>query len=127
MSTPIETVNGLTSALNRGDIEAALGFYEPTALLVVQPGELARGSRELRAALGRFVALRPTLRARAQRVVEAGDIALYMGRWTLQGTDPSDQPVSMGGESTDILRRQPDGRWLIALDNPWGGRILEDG
>ena len=84
--------------------------------------ECGQGATE---ALGRFVALKPTLRAQAQRVVEAGDIALYMGRWTLQGTDPAGQPVSMGGESTDVLRRQPDGRWLIALDNPWGGRILE--
>ncbi len=30
----------------------------------------------------------------------------------------------MSGESTDVLRRQPDGRWLIALDNPWGVQIL---
>jgi ketosteroid isomerase-like protein len=125
MPGPIETVDGLTDALNRGDVEAALAFYEPNGLLVVRPGELARGSKELRAALGRFIALKPTLRAHAQRVVEAGDLALYMGRWTLQGTDPAGQPVSMGGESTDVLRRRPDGRWLIAMDNPWGGQILE--
>jgi len=30
----------------------------------------------------------------------------------------------MGGESSDILRQQRDGRWLIALDNPWGAKIL---
>ncbi|HKA42930.1 MAG TPA: nuclear transport factor 2 family protein [Burkholderiales bacterium] len=124
MSQPIETVNRLTDALNRGDLEAAAALYEPNAVLVVQPGELARGSHELRTALGRFIALRPTLRAQAQHVVEADAIAMYIGRWTLQGTDPAGQPVSMGGESSDILRRQPDGRWLIAVDNPWGGRIL---
>ena len=66
----------------------------------------------------------PTLRASAQHVVEAGDVALYMGRWTLEGTDPTGRTVSMGGESSDILRRQSDGRWLIALDNPWGGQVL---
>jgi len=124
MSQPIETVNRLTDALNRGDLEAAAVLYEPNAVLVVQPGQLARGSHELRTALGRFIALRPTLRAQAQQVVEADAIAMYIGRWTLQGTDPAGQPVSMGGESSDILRRQPDGRWLIAVDNPWGGRIL---
>ena len=31
----------------------------------------------------------------------------------------------MGGESSDILRRQRDSRWLIAIDNPWGAQILE--
>jgi len=124
MARPIDTVNRLTEALNRGDLDGAVALYETNAVLVAQPGVLARGSNELRVALGRFVALEPTLRSEAQSVVEAGDIALYMGRWTLLGTDPAGQPISMGGESSDILRRQADGRWLIAVDNPWGGQIL---
>ena len=125
MSRPIDTVNQLSAALNRGDLEAALALYEPDAVLVVQPGQLARGSAELRAALGQFIDLRPRLRSEAQNVVEVDDIALYMGRWTLHGTDPAGQAVSMGGESSDVLRRQRDGRWLIAIDNPWGARILD--
>jgi len=124
MFTPIEAVNQLTQALNRGDIEAALALYEPNAVLVAQPGHIARGSTELRLALGRFIELKPTLRSEAQNIVEVDDIALYIGRWTLQGTDPSGRIVAMGGESSDILRRQRDGRWLIALDNPWGAQIL---
>ena len=125
MSTPIDTVNQLADALNRGDLEAALALYEPNAVLVVQPGQLARGSAELRTALGRFIQLKPTLRSRVQHAVEAGDIALYMGRWTLQGTDPLGQAIVLGGDSSDVLRRQQDGRWLIALDNPWGAQILD--
>lgn len=125
MSTPIDTVNQLVDALNRRDLEAALVLYEPDAVLVAQPGQPARGSTELSAALGRFIELKPTLRSHAQEVVELDDIALYMGRWTLQGTDASGQAVTMRGESSDILRRQRDGRWLIAIDNPWGAQILE--
>ena len=125
MSRPIETVNSLTDAINRGDLEAAVALYEPNAVLVAQPGQLARGSQEVREALGRFVGLKPTLRSQVQQVVECEDIALYVGRWTLQGTDPAGRPVSMSGESSDVLRRQRDGRWLIVVDNPWGGGILE--
>jgi uncharacterized protein (TIGR02246 family) len=124
VSTPIDAVNQLAQALNRGDIEAALALYEPNAVLVAQPGQLARGSTELRLALGRFIELKPTLRSEAQNVVEIGDIALYISRWTLRGTDPSGQVVTMEGESSDILRRQRDGRWLIVVDNPWGAQIL---
>lgn len=124
MGRPIDTVNELTDAINRGDLEGAAALYEPNAVLVVQPGTIARGSQEIRAALGGFIALEPTLSTQAQQVVEAQDLALYVGRWSLKGTDPAGQPVSMGGDSSDILRRQPDGRWLIALDNPWGGKIL---
>jgi uncharacterized protein (TIGR02246 family) len=125
VSKPIDTVNQLSAALNRCDLEAALALYEPDAVLVVQPGQPARVSAELRAALGRFIDLKPRLRTEAQNVVEVDDIALYIGRWTLQGTDPAGQAVSMGGESSDVLRRQRDGRWLIAIDNPWGARILD--
>ena len=124
MTRPSDTVNDLTDAINRGDLEGAAALYEPNAVLVVQPGTIARGSQEIRAALGGFIALKPTLSTQAQQVVEAQDLALYVGRWSLKGTDPAGQPVSMGGDSSDILRRQPDGRWLIALDNPWGGKIL---
>jgi uncharacterized protein (TIGR02246 family) len=125
MSTPIDTVNELSDAINRGDLEAALALYEPNAVLVAQPGQLARGSTELRAALGRFIGLKPELRSETQSVIEVDDMALYTGRWTLRGTDPSGQTTTMGGVSSDVLRRQRDGRWLIAVDNPWGAKILE--
>src|SRR4029453_14883250 len=98
MFTPIDTVNQLADALNRGDLEAALALYEPNAVLVAQPGQLSRGSTELRAALGRFIELKPTLRSQTQNVVQVDDIALYMSRWTLQGADPSGQTITMGGE-----------------------------
>jgi len=124
MMGPIDTVNRLTDAINRGDLEGAAKWYESSAVMVVQPGKLARGSIQLREALAGFIALKPTLRSEAQEVIEAGDVALYMGRWSLRGTDPAGKPLVMAGESADILRRQEDGRWLIALDNPWGAQIL---
>jgi uncharacterized protein (TIGR02246 family) len=121
---PAKTVVRLAEAINRGDLDAALALYEQDAVMMVQPGQLARGAAELRNALAGFIALKPTLRMQAEQVVEAGDLALYLGRWSLRGTDPSGQPVALSGESSDILRRGKDGRWLIALDNPWGAQIL---
>ena len=124
MAEPIETVAQLVQAINRGDLATAVALYESNALLVVRPGQLARGAAEIRDALAGFVALKATLRSDAQRVLEADNVALYLGRWSLRGTDSSGQAVLMNGESTDVLRRQRDGRWRIALDNPWGARIL---
>ena len=124
MTNPIDTVTQLVQAINRGDLAAAVALYESNAMLVVRPGQLARGATEIRDALAGFVALKATLRSETQQVLEADNIALYLGRWTLRGTDPAGQPVAMNGESTDVLRRQRDGRWLIVLDNPWGARIL---
>ena len=124
MRGPIDTVNELVQAINQADLERAVAAYESDAVLVVQPGRLVRGSAQLREALAGFTALGAVLRSEAQQLIEAGDLALYIGRWSLSGTDPAGNPVAMAGESTDVLRRQRDGRWLIALDNPWGAQVL---
>ncbi|MGH9868015.1 MAG: YybH family protein [Candidatus Polarisedimenticolia bacterium] len=124
MSGPIDTVNGLVEAINHADLERAVAAYESAAALVVRPGQIVRGPAQLREALAGFIALRPVLRSEAQQLIEAEDVALYIARWSLSGTDPAGNAVVMGGESTDVLRRQRDGRWLIVLDNPWGAQIL---
>ena len=123
-SGPERTVAGLMMAVNRGDLDAAAALYESGAVMVAQPGEVARGRDQIREALRGFIALRPTLATAAGHVLESGDVAVYLGRWTLTGAGPDGAPVAMGGESTDVLRRQSDGRWLIALDNPWGTTVL---
>ena len=124
MAKPIDTVTQLVQAINRGDLAAAVSLYESNAVLVVRPGQLARGATEIRDALAGFVALKATLRSEVQRVLEADSVALYLGRWSLHGTDPAGKAVVLSGESTDVLRRQNDGRWLVVLDNPWGAQIL---
>jgi ketosteroid isomerase-like protein len=49
---------------------------------------------------------------------------LALTRWTLDGVGPDGAAIQMRGESSDVLRRQADGRWLVALDNPWGVSLL---
>lgn len=122
--SPLDAVTQFVDAMNQGDLETALGMYEPGASLVVKPGVVATGTVALREALAGFVALKPTLTSEVHQVVEAGDVALYCARWSLRGTDPAGNPVQMNGRSSDILRRQAGGNWLIALDNPWGTDIV---
>ncbi len=127
IATPEATVARLTDAVNRGDLDAAATLYEPEAVLVGQPGNAARGHARIREELRGFIELRPTLTTTASRVLEAGDLALYLGRWRLTGIAPDGAPVTMGGESADVLRRQSDGCWLIVVDDPWGTALLPDG
>ena len=122
--SPLDVITQFINAMKQGDLEAALKMYEPGASFVVKPGVVVTGTQPIREALAGFVALKPTLTSEAHQVVEAGDVALYCSRWSLRGTDPAGNPVQMGGRSSDVLRRQPDGNWLIALDNPWGTDIV---
>lgn len=123
--TPLETIHRLVAAMNAGDLEAALSLYTPEATLVARPNVVASGGEAMRQAVAAFIALRPTLVNEAERLIEAGSVALYCGRWSLSGTDPEGNPVRMAGLSSDVLQRQANGSWQIALDNPWGTAILE--
>jgi len=122
--SPVDTVHRLVAAINAGNLDAAVALYEPSGVLLSPEGAPARGTAELRAALGGFIAMKPKLQTQAERVFESGDIALYLSRWSLQGTDPGGKPIALAGESTDVLRRQAGGNWLIAIDNPWGVKTL---
>ena len=125
ISNPLDAVTELVKAINQGNLEAAVALYEPEATLVAQPGKVATGTKAIREAIAGFIALKPTLMNEAHQIVQAGSIALYCSKWNLKGTAPDGSPVQMRGTSSDVIRRQADGRWLIAIDNPWGPAILE--
>jgi uncharacterized protein (TIGR02246 family) len=119
--SPAEVIEQFTEALNGGDIDRAMSLYEPGATFAPQPGQAVEGRQAIRAALDRFAALRPRMKGEITSVITAGDVALVMNRWRLRGTQPDGAPVEMGGRSADVLRRGPDGRWRILIDDPWGG------
>ncbi len=122
--TPLETVQQLIQAINDGDIRRALSLYEPEGALVMEPGKVATGTDALRNALEGFIALKPTITTQSRQIIEAGEITLYCSSWRLTGTAPDGSTVELEGKSSDVLRRQRDGNWLIAIDNPWGTGIL---
>ena len=106
-------------ALNAGDVERALTFYEPDATFVPEPGKAATGLAAIREVLNGFVALKPRLTIEVPQVVESGDVALLCSRWTLKGTGPDGSPVDMAGQGAEVVRRQADGTWRFIVDNPF--------
>ena len=121
---PEEVVQTFYRAFNNGDIETIIALYEPHAMLVAQPGQVAEGHAAIREALRAFFAMKPTLTLQKHKVVTGGDIALSMDIWTLTGTGPDGQPMFMEATAVEVLRQQSDGRWLYVIDNPWGTGIL---
>ena len=74
--------------MERGDIEAVMGAYEPGASLVVQPGVTASGA-QLREALNGFISMKPKFNMPKHEVTESGDIALHISPWIMEATDPA--------------------------------------
>jgi uncharacterized protein (TIGR02246 family) len=119
--TPQDTIRRFSALLAEGDLEGLVHLYEPDAAFAPAPGEEVAGRDAIREALRPFLALRPRMTGRVERVLLAGETALVANRWTLTGTQPDGSAVEMAGVSADVLRRRADGSWGIAIDDPWGG------
>lgn len=133
--SPAATVRTFVAAMNRGDLDAALDCYAPDAVFVAEPGKVLHDRSAIREALGGMLSMQPTLVTATACVFESGDTALYHGAWTMTGSGPEHEDaehedihmktVRMEGRSSDVLRRFPDGRWMIVVDNPWGTTVID--
>src|SRR5215217_8228092 len=118
--TPEEVARLFAEAFSAHDLEALMALYEPEATLIPQPGQVVTGTEAIREALSGFLALKPKYELEFKRAFQAGDIALLFSEWTLSATDPDGNAVEMEGRTSDVARRQPDGSWLVVIENPSG-------
>ncbi len=112
-----------TQFLLAGDLDDMVGLYEAdaVAVMVPQPGPIVRGHAAIREGLSELLAFRPQFELQILKTLEIEDIAILYARWNFAGTDSDGNAVTMTGLTSDVVRRQPDGSWLLAIDNPVGG------
>lgn len=108
--------------LNAGDLEGLLGLYEPDAVFVRGPGDHVSGHAALRVELQGFVDTKGQISFKVRHAVQHGDIALLSNEYTLEGTDADGKPFTMSGKTSEVVRRQADGRWLFIIDHPSGAQ-----
>jgi uncharacterized protein (TIGR02246 family) len=119
--TPAETHRLWGDAFNRGDLDELMDLYEEDAVLVAQPGTVVSGLDAIREALSGFLGAKATFTLDRTDVHERDDLAIVYSKWRLEGgTGPDGNPMDVTAQTTDVLRRQQDGSWLFAIDNPWG-------
>jgi uncharacterized protein (TIGR02246 family) len=118
------TIDANNAAVAVQDMDAILATYEPNAVMATQPGTTATGTEALRGAFQYFLALSPKITVTNSEILQTGDLALHSYTWKMSGKDPDGSPVEQAGLSVNVLRKQADGRWLMAIDNPFGGHLL---
>lgn len=118
------TIDAMTSAFAAHDIDGIIATYEPGAVVVGGPGAPVSGTPALRDLFMQFVALDPKFTFIDHEIIQSGDIALHLNTWRMEGRDPGGSVIEQGGLSVVVLRKQPDGRWLMVIDNPYGDSLL---
>jgi uncharacterized protein (TIGR02246 family) len=103
-----------------GDVDAVVALYEPNGVLVSAEGVATTGHAAIRDALARLAAMRPKMTMNVRRVVRtADDLAVVYNDWKLAAVDSHGREVTMAGKAIEVSRRQGDGSWLFAVDDPF--------
>ena len=122
--SPADKHRYFVEACNAGDIEKLLAMYEHDAIVVERTGALTQGTAAIREHLESLIALKPTMEIMASTAVVNGDLAQLSSWWRCTATAPDGTPITLESHGSELDRRQPDGSWLIVVDNPWGADAM---
>jgi ketosteroid isomerase-like protein len=120
----LSTIDDMTNAFHQGDIDGIMQTYEPGAVVVGEPGTPVSGTPALRAMFAGFIAAKAHFTFLGHEVFQADDVALHLTPWRMAGVAPDGTAIVASGLSVAVLRRQPDGRWLMVIDDPYGDTLL---
>jgi ketosteroid isomerase-like protein len=94
-STPEQIHRLFEDRFNAGDLDGLMELYEPDAALIAQPGSLANGIEQARAALQGFLALKGQITLDTKLVVTVGELAYLANTWSLTGTEDVPSAVEL--------------------------------
>ena len=91
-TTPERIHRLFEDAFNAGDIDRLMVLYEPDSVLVPEPGSVVQGSKQVRAALEGYLALKGRITLHTKLILTVGDLAYLSNTWSLSGTGPNGNP-----------------------------------
>jgi ketosteroid isomerase-like protein len=116
---PNEMNETFARAFNTRDIGNLMLLYEEDAVLADHTKTVA-GKPAVAEALKALLAIPGTIEGRNNFCIELGELALLRADWRLVGPDGTEV---IAGSSAEIVRRQPDGRWLYIIDHAVGASL----
>ena len=123
--TPEDLLNLQVEEFNKGNVSFLMTLYENDACFASEPGQVVKDLESIRQSLQRFIDMRAKLEARVKRVLQAGDLALLITEWSMNGTESDGKLINLTGRGTVVLRQQKQQHsdriaWRIVIENPWG-------
>ena len=123
-----ELIKQADLAIKNEDFDHLMDFYSDDAILVVRPGKIARGKKEIKEAIIKIAkyfdnSIVPT--QGKMEFLEAGDTVLVISQTLLDANNAQESEYSMERRATYVYRLI-DGKWLCVIDNSYGTTILDE-
>ena len=123
-----ELIKQADLAIKNEDFDHLMDFYSDDAILVVRPGKIARGKKEIKEAFIKIAkyfdnSIVPT--QGKMEFLEAGDTVLVISQTLLDANNAQESEYSMERRATYVYRLI-DGKWLCVIDNSYGTTILDE-
>jgi uncharacterized protein (TIGR02246 family) len=115
----------MTDAFHNKDLKGVLESYEPNAVIVFEPEKPSSGAGAIAEGFKGFFNLSPKFEYSGHEIFLNGDLAMHFAPWTMTGKMPDGTDVKQSGLSVVVLRKQPNGKWLMVFDNPFGQHLLD--
>jgi ketosteroid isomerase-like protein len=120
----IAAVEAMTSAFHRAELDKVLETYRSGAVVAFEAGTASRGEQALEEGFRGFMELGPRFTYSGHEVLVAGDLALHIAPWSMRATAPDGSKMEERGLSVAVLVKSSQGHWELAIDNPYGDRLL---
>ena len=113
--TIVENVNrAWNEAFNSGDLKRLVAMYSEDAVLSPGNGEVLVGREKIKGLFNSF--LEGGVSSHSLEIIEVGgtDDALFqIAMWSTKGLKVDGETPILGGVTTSVFKKSPDGKWLV--------------
>ncbi len=103
------------AASQKGDIQTVLGLMADDVVFML-PGQNPFGKEAFAASFRQLSGVRFETSSEIKEIKVHGDWAYLRNYLEVTMTPPGGAPLRRSGHTLTILRKEPDGRWLVARD-----------
>lgn len=122
----LKLIKQADTAISDEDFDALMDFYADDAVLVVQPGQIARGKVQIRKAfeaIAKHFGNTLSVTQGKARVIEGEDTALVIME-TLLHIEEKEAPIVR--RATYVFARDAANGWVCTVDNSCGTDLLDE-
>jgi uncharacterized protein (TIGR02246 family) len=122
MTTPApnDCDRAFAACVKARDLDGLMALYETDARYVRRDGSIVIGCAAIRSLLQSLTNTPTDIEIHIVSVVALSGIAVIYNDWTTRTPGEDGCVHESTGQAVEIVRRQPDGRWLFAIDDPFG-------